>query len=327
MKAVFFEGNRKISIKDIPVPVIREGEVLVKIQSAALCGSDMKHFFADQASSVIEGHENAGIIVESRSSKWKEGDKVISYAIKSCGICRDCLAGDRIFCTKLDYILGGFSEYIAVPEENCLQLPDFMDFKGGSVFGDCIGLSFHTLKRLPAEKNDKLVIMGVGPVGLGMVLMAKLMELEVIAVDVNPSRLKLAEDLGADFRINSLESDWESLILKITGDRGPDITIDCAGKEFTQLACMKLCRKAGSVAFVAGNTSLSFNPNDFFLTKELHVLGSWYFNFNNFDKIVELIKDKIEVSKLVTDSFKFTEAQEAFDLFASGNCAKVVLTP
>jgi L-iditol 2-dehydrogenase len=327
MKAIFFEGNKKISIKSVPVPSLKAGEVLVKIQSAALCGSDMKHFFANQENPVIEGHENAGIVVDSRSSKWKKGDKVISYAISSCGACQDCLAGNRIFCSKIGYVLGGFSEYIAVSEDNCLRLPDFMDVKGGSVFCDCIGLSFHTLERLAAKKNDKLLIMGVGPVGLGAVLMAKLMGLEVIAVDINPIRLKLAEDFGADFQINFSQSDWESMILKITGGKGPDIVIDCAGKELTQLACMKLCRKAGSVALVASNTNLTINPNDFFITKELRVLGSWYFNFNNFNEIVEFINGKIEVNKLVTDSFKFTDAQKAFELFASGNCAKVVLTP
>lgn len=324
MKAAYLQGNKKILLKDIPEPPLQNGEVLVKIKSAAICGSDLKYFHADSPCERLQGHETSGVVLKSRSSKWKEGASVILYALSGCGVCKACKSGARMQCDHLDYVVGGFSEYMTVKENDCLPLPEWLDFDEGAIFGDCVGLAYHTLKRQNIRRGQTALIIGLGPVGLGIALMAKLMGAKLIAADFNRHRLKLADDIGVDHIIDLNSTDLDKA-LKKTSDI--DIAIDCAGKEATQLACMKHCKKAGSVAFVAGNTKLTLDPNEYLLAKELCVTGNWYFNFKDFKKITEFIKDKLKPSQLITHSFPLDEAQEAFDLFASGNCGKVILHP
>ncbi len=324
MKAVYFQGNEKVLIKDISIPKLQGGDVLVRVKSSAICGSDMKRYYSRSPHEIIEGHEICGTIVDSKSARWCEEENVVTYALSGCGICPACRSGARMQCDNLNYVLGGFSEYIAVKENDCLPLPEWMNHDDGAILGDCAGLAFHTLKRQNACSGQRVLIIGLGPVGMGMGLMANAMGLKNIVADINSFRVNLAKklELGHVIDLNTIELDKA---LANTPDI--DIAIDCAGREATQLACMRHCRKNGKVALVAGNTRLTLNPIEFFLTKELQVSGSWYYNFKEYKNITEFIKDKYQPSCIITHHFMLDEAQQAFELFASGNCCKVVLHP
>ena len=327
MKNILFKGNGKISLADFPVPELKDGQVLVKIKSAAICGSDMKKYFADKANPLVEGHENSGVVEDTKAAKWKKGDKVILYALSGCGTCEYCRTGNRMYCRKLGYVVGGFGEYVAVNSEDCLQLPECMSYDAGSVFCDCIALPFHTFKRLNVISGQYCLILGLGPVGLGMVTVGKALNLKLISADINDYRRKMAENLGSDWVFDPSHSDFEERLAEITKGKGVDIAIDCAGKEKTQIACMKLCGCGGSVGIVAGNISLSINPNELLLAKELRVTGNWYFNFHEYDNILKFIHGTVNPEMLITHKFPLEKADEAFKLFASGNCGKVVFNP
>jgi L-iditol 2-dehydrogenase len=327
MKAAFFAGNKKLELRDIPKPVPKDGQVLVKISGAALCGSDMKHYYCRQSCKTVMGHENSGIVAETRSKLWKEGDRVILYALSGCYKCPACKKGVIMYCPELSYVTGGFSEYAVVNGRDCLKIPYWMNTKEACIFGDSIGLPYRTLERLYVKKGQTLVILGVGPVGMGVLLMAGAKGLKTIAVDINQYRLDKAVQLGAGHAFNAKAEDLEEQIRNAVGPFGPDAVVDCAGRENTQLLAMKLCKKGGNVGFLGGNTSLCFNPNELILAKELRISGNWYFNIKNFDKISKFINGKIELSSIITHYFSLEQIQQAFDLFASGNCVKVVLKP
>jgi len=316
-----------MEIREVPRPAIRAGEVLVRMDVAALCGSDLHLFRGAEPFDRIAGHENAGHVVESRSSRLSKGQQVILYALRGCLRCQACREGNRMYCADLDYVIGGFAEYVAVREDECLPLPEWMTLEGGAVFGDGVGLAWHTLRRLSAEAGGTVLIIGLGPAGLGMTMMAKAMGMEVIGIETNAFRRGLASELGADHVLDPAQADSESRVLDLTDGIGPDFAIDCAGRDVTQLACMRLCRKGGAVALVGGNTSLSLNPNELFLARELRVTGNWYFNIREFEEIADFAHGRLDPARLVTHTFALTEAQQAFDLFASGDCGKVVLRP
>lgn len=224
-------------------------------------------------------------------------------------------------------MINGFSEYIAVNEADCLLLPSSMNPATGAIFGDCIGLPYHTLKRLVSDKDQTIAILGLGPVGLGMVIMAKLLKLQVIGIEINNYRLDLAKKLGADYLINPQSDNDEDGVKKITDNYGPDIVIDCAGLPSTQIKSLSICKKGGKVAFVGGNTSLTLNPNEFFLGKELCVTGNWYYAINQYTRILEFTEDCTDFDRIVTHTFYLDQAQKAFDIFASRNSGKVILQP
>ncbi|MBN1673339.1 MAG: zinc-binding dehydrogenase [Kiritimatiellae bacterium] len=325
MKAAFFAGNGTLEIRDVPTPELRDGHVLVRIESAALCGSDLRLYRAKQAHPSIEGHENAGVVVESRSARWQPGQRVLVYALSGCLRCEACRAGNRMYCPDARSVIGGFGEYVAVGESDCLAVPEWMSSETAAIFGDCIGLPHHTLRRLSAQAGQAALIVGLGPVGLSMTMAALGFGLNVIGVEPNAFRRQLALRVGARHALDPGAVDIDDTVRRLTNRRGPDIAIDCAGKPATQIACMRVCRKGGHVGFVAGNTELTLNPNELFLARELWVVGNWYYNISDFSAIAEFARRHLDPALLVTHRFPLSRAQEAFDLFASGDSGKVVL--
>ena len=320
MRAAFLVGKERVEVREVPMPEPAEGEALVRIERAAICGSDLPTFRAEEPCPDIQGHESAGTVVASRSERVAEGDRVILYAVKGCLRCDACRAGDRVYCPDLDYVVGGFGEFAAVRAEELLPMPEWMSFGTGAVFGDSVGLAWRALHRLRAERGETCLVIGLGPVGLSMLLMAKALGLRVLGTEISAYRRELAASLGADEVIDPQAVELEDAL----GD-APDVAIDTAGREATQLAAMRLCRKGGRVAFIGGNTRLTLNPNKLFLGREITVCGSWYFNILNYARIVDFIRGRIDPERLVTHTFPLTQAQQAFDTFAGGESGKVLV--
>lgn len=329
MKAVVFPGDKRVEIREVPVPVPGSGEVLIKMKASAICRSDMSLYYgnpvvggdAAKSGSIYPGHEPAGEVAQVGEgvTRFKPGDRVAVYLAVGCGECAHCKSGYRMFCKEWKCvgfdIHGGDADYLVVPEENCMRIPDEMSFLVAAVSTDAVGTLYHAQKRLNISGRDTLVIFGMGPMGGAGVMVAKGLGATVIAVDMLDERLEVAKELGADYVINGKENVLER-IMEITGGRGADAAIDCSGSPHAQNTALNSLRPHGRAAFIGEGRELTINPSNQLIRKQITIMGSWYFPIFEYDEIARfIIERKLPVEKLVSHTFRLEEAATAFRMF------------
>lgn len=339
MKAVFFPGNKEVEVREIPIPRPNKGEVLIKVKASAICRSDMHLYYgmsvlggdASKSASIIPGHEPAGQVAEIGDGvkSVKPGDRVAIYLATGCGECSDCKSGYQMFCKDFKCIgfdlHGGDAEYVVVPEQYCMKIPDEMSFVTAALSTDAVGTLYHAQKRLGISGSDTFAIFGIGPMGGAGIMVAKGLGATVIAVDSVEARLELAKELGADYVINISNTDAVEEINKITRGKGADAAIDCSGNQHAENNALDCVRAHGRVAFVGECSQATIDPSRQFIRKQLTVIGSWYFPIGEYDEIANfIINKKLPVEKLVTHKFKLEEAEAAFRLFDGRQTQKVV---
>ncbi|OIK13800.1 alcohol dehydrogenase [Bacillus sp. MUM 13] len=337
MQAVFFPGDKKVEVRQVEIPKPGPGEVLIQMKASAICRSDMSLYYGTsvfegtKTGLVSPGHEPAGIITQVGDgvSKFQEGDRVAVYLALGCGECAHCKSGYKMFCKEFKCIgfdaNGGDADYMVVPAENCMRLPDDISFVTAAVSTDAVGTLFHAQKRLGISGRDKLVIFGMGPMGAAGVMIAHALGATVIAVDMLDERLEMAKELGADYVINGKNTNVQEEIARITNGIGADAAIDCSGSPFAENDALDCVRPHGRVAFVGESKESTIKPSQQLIRKQVTLIGSWYFPIQEFDEIAEfIVRKKLPVEKLVTHRFKLEEAETAFRLFDERKTEKAV---
>lgn len=337
MKAVFFPGNKVVEVRNVEVPQPGPGEVLIEMKASAICRSDMSIYYGnpvvggDTSAPVIPGHEPAGRVaaVGSGVSAYQAGDRVAIYLAVGCGQCPACKSGYRMFCRDWQCIgfdlHGGDADYVVVPADCCMKIPDAMSYVTAAVSTDAVGTLYHAQKRLGISGRDTLVIFGLGPMGGAGVMVAKALGAKVVVVDMLTERLNVALELGADHAINATESDVLQEIARITRGRGADAAIDCSGSPVAENQALDAVRPHGRVAFIGESRETTIRPSEQLIRKQLTLIGSWYFPIHEYDEITAFITEKaIPVEKLVTHRFSLDEAPEAFRLFDERKTEKAV---
>ena len=339
MKAVLLPGGRQVQVVDRPDPEPGVGEVLVRVRASALCRSDMSLYDGTPivggegagTGSVIPGHEPAGEVVAlgPLAGGVAVGDRVAIYLAVGEGRCEWCRRGYRMLCPLWKCIGfdvdGGDAEYVVVPAENCLPIPDEMSFEVAALSTDMVGTQYSTQARLGVSGADTVAIFGLGPMGAAGVLVAKARGARVVAVDVLKDRLDLAARLGADVVVDSSSQDAVTALRATTHGYGVDVAIDCSGNPAAQNAALDATRRLGSVAFVGESRSTTINPSDQFLRKMLTVIGGWYFATWEYAAITRFILEHdLPVDQLVTHRFPLADAPEAFRMFNARETEKAV---
>ncbi|MBK5482583.1 MULTISPECIES: zinc-dependent alcohol dehydrogenase family protein [unclassified Peribacillus] len=337
MKAVIFPGDKKVEIREMEIPTPGMGEVLIQMKASAICRSDMSLYYGTSVfegtklGSIVPGHEPAGIITELGEgvTTFKTGDRVAVYLALGCGECAHCKSGYKMFCKEFKCIgfdsHGGDADYMVVPAENCMRLPDDMSFLTAAVSTDAVGTLFHAQKRLAISGRDKLVIFGMGPMGAAGVMIGNALGATVIAVDMLDERLEMAKELGAAYIINGKNANVQDEISRITNGLGADAAIDCSGSPFAQNDALDCVRAHGRVAFVGESKETTIKPSAQLIRKQISVIGSWYFPIQEFDEITEfIVRKKLPVERLVTHKFRLEEAETAFQLFDERKTEKAV---
>lgn len=339
MKAVVFPGDKKVEIREVPIPSPGGGEVLIKMKASAICRSDMSLYYgsdavvggeATKSGCIHPGHEPAGEIVQVGEgvTRFKEGDRVAVYLAVGCGECAHCKSGYKMFCPEWKCIgfdqHGGDADYMVVPAENCMRIPDGMSYLVAAVSTDAVGTLYHAQKRLAISGRDTLVIFGMGPMGGAGVMVAKGLGATVIAVDMLDERLDVAKELGADYVINGKE-DVLTRVMEITGGRGADAAIDCSGSPHAENTALNVLRPHGRAAFIGECRELTIHPSNQLIRKQVTVMGSWYFPIFEYDEITQFIIEKgLPVEKLVSHTFPIGEAETAFRMFDERKTEKAV---
>ena len=317
-------GEGKVEVVERPKPAPQDDWAVVRIRASAICGSERKSYL--EGATYNAGHEACGEIVEvDPPSQTDLGKKVVPYAAVFCGSCPECLSGRAVMCRNVQWLDGYHAEFVALPRRCLLPLPEDIPFDLGALLGDALGTPYRAIKRLGVDGSHTVAVFGLGPIGLSAVLICKWRGAPVIAIEVNPTRIELAHDLGADAVVDASKNDPVRSVIELTDGLGADVAIECSGDEKAESAALDCTRSGGKVAFLGENHgTIPISPSEQFLRKELTLIGSWYFALDDYPEMVQLLQSGLPLSRIVTHRFRLDDAQEAFDLFMSGNSGKVV---
>ena len=330
MRSVLLGGQGTCSIVETPTPVPGPGQVLVRTGVSALCGSELATYRHAGMASGNTGHEGMGRVeaVGDGVTTVKPGDRVGVSAIAGCGrpACAACAAGQSTWCPRFQFYGSMHAEYFIAGATGCLPLPDDVpDDVGVLLSGDGLGVPYHTSRKLTDPDIGSVAVFGLGPVGLGNVLVQSRLGRTVLAVDLAPERLDLARKLGAAHTIDVRDGDPLPRILELTGGRGADAAIEAAGLPLTAKQCFKAVRTAGTVVFNGEQPSVDLSPSDDFIRRDVRAIGSWFFHVGEFPDMLRWWRDGLPVAELVTHVIPLAQASEAFTAFAGGRTGKVLL--
>ena len=327
MKIAHLIGDSKIAIEHAPTPQPQKGEVLIKTVVSALCGSEMHAYRKDGCPSGNPGHEAAGIVaaIGEGVSILKEGQRVGVSAISGCGGCEYCAQGQFTWCDNFKFHCNMHAEYFVIPESACHIIPEDVPWGAGVLItGDGLGVSYHTSTKIPAGASS-MAIFGLGPIGLGNVLLQSYLGRRVIGVDRAPARRALAQSLGASEVIAADQTDdVVGAIRRLTEGRGADVAIEAAGIPITARQCFQAVRKAGLVIFNGEQPAIELSPSDDFIRRDITATGSWFYHFNEFPAMLDLFRKGLRVEALITHRFPLEKADEAYQAMARGASGKVL---
>jgi threonine dehydrogenase-like Zn-dependent dehydrogenase len=342
MKAAYLPGNSTVIFKDVAIPEPGHGEVLIKMKSSTICGSDIRAIYREHLGKGPEGyqnkicgHEPCGQIVKAGPGlrRFKSGDRVIVYHISGCGVCNDCRRGYMISCTsefrraygwQRD---GGMAEYLLAEEKDLVLLPDSLSYTDGAQIACGFGTVYEGLEKIGVSGNDAVLVVGLGPVGLASCMLAKAMGAQlVIGVDTVQERINLAIEKRLVNHAFLSDKDAMDKILGLTGGNGVEKAVDCSGNTHGRQLAVRATRKWGHVAFIGEGGTVELNPSPDMIHPQKTIVGSWVTNLWRMEDLVErIVRWGIHPEDLVTHRFSLDRAPEAFALMAEGKCGKVAI--
>lgn len=342
MMAAYLPGNSSVVLKEVDIPAPGHGQVLIRTKSSTICGSDIRAIYREHVGkgpegyqNKIAGHEPAGQIVRCGPGmrRFKEGDRVILYHISGCGLCIDCRMGYMISCTsplRAAYGWqrdGGMAPYILADEKDCVPLPDSLTYTDGAQVACGFGTVYEGLEKIGICGNDTVLIVGLGPVGLAALMMARAMGAEkLIGIDVIPERCQLARDKGLADHVCLSDADTLQQILSMTNGRGVERAVDCSGHSDGRQLAIRATGKWGRIAFVGEGGTVAFNPSPDIIHDQKTIYGSWVTSIWKMEELVNrLVRWGVHPEDLVTHRFTLDQADEAYRLMADGRCGKVAV--
>lgn len=339
MKVAVYYNNNDIRIEERPKPRPGPGELLVKVISSGICGSDVMEWYRVKKAPIVLGHEIAGVIEEVGAGVdiYKKGDRVFVSHHVPCSTCSYCLSGHHTACHTLhttNYDPGGFSQYIRIPkinvEKGVFILPEELSFDDG-VFIEPLACVVRGQRIAGVKPGKSVLILGGGISGLLHLLLAKTLGAgRIIVTDINDYRLKLAKDLGAESVINAKE-DVSALVQKFNGGRQADTVIVCTGAMPAFEQAIASVDKGGTILFFAPTlpgVNLSIPVNDFW-RNEITLVTSYANSPDDANIAIDLIRaGRVPVNKLVTHKLPLEETAKGFKLVAEGKeSIKVIIEP
>ncbi|MEG2512487.1 MAG: zinc-binding dehydrogenase [Acetivibrio sp.] len=334
-------GGAKVEAGEYDVPTPGEGQVLLKMKAASLCGSDLKYIYYEHTDKtggaryddVIAGHEPSGQVVSVGEgvTDFEIGDRVVVYHIQGCGYCDECRKGFFINCQEPGRRAygwqrdGALGEYMVADTATCIHLPEFLTYEDGAMIACGFGTAYQGLLRANVSGNDRVLVMGLGPVGQAAIILAKALGAETIGVDISEERMKMAKGIGADVVLTGDDSVVEK-VMELTNGKGVEVAIDCSGSGIGRHRCLEVARMWGNVVFLGEQGTVTFEPSPLLLHKNLTLHGSWVTSINNMERLVELLdRKKIHPSQIITHRFPLKKTPEAFEIFATGKTGKVCI--
>jgi alcohol dehydrogenase, propanol-preferring len=339
----FYAAGTPLRIEELPVPEPADDEVLVRIEAAGICGSDL-HIALEGVTPtafvpITLGHEPAGVVAGRGAgvTDWAIGERVVVVPIISCGGCELCRAGRTQLCPSRRlvgiHLNGALAEYLVAPAKNLVRLPDAVPFAVGAIITDAVATPFHALSaRAQLTAGESVAVVGVGGLGLHAVQLARLLGASpIIAIDVRPEQLERARTVGADHRIDSRGIDPVDAVMEATAGRGVDVAAEFVGDGDTITAAAAMVVSGGRVVIAGlGPEPITVQPPTVFVRKEISLLGSYGFTKATIEQLIKLAATgQLDLASSVTHTFSLEQAHDALEALHNkhDDPVRIVITP
>lgn len=329
------EGN--VVLREVPVPTIDRGEVLVAVKHVGICGSDV-HIFHDTHPNhppVTLGHEFSGVIHEVAPDVegWSPGDRVVSELHGgACGRCRLCRTGNMFACPHKRPIGwwtdGAYADYLKVPAHLLHRVPDELSLVHASLT-EPLAVCMNIFQRAPVPPEGLVAVIGPGPIGMFAALAAKAGGARAVAMigrESSKERLAFARDLGIDHVIDSTRQDIEAEIAALSDGLGADMVIEAAGSEQAVRDAIRVVRKLGTIAALgvrAGDFRFPWNDA---LFKAIDIVFSFSANYLAFERSLSLLASgRVPADQILSERMPLERWRDAFEKLERREAMKITL--
>jgi alcohol dehydrogenase len=344
MKALIFKGSNKKELIDREKPkIIKSTDAIVKVMYTTICGTDLHILKGDVPEvpmGLTLGHEGVGIVEEvgDNVNRYKVGDPVLISCITSCGGCEYCKKGLPSHCEDGGWILGHLingtqAEYVRIPHADNSLYPISKNIKAESMvmMSDIIPTGFEIgVLNGKVFPGSTVAIVGAGPIGLATLLTAKFYTpAEIIMIDLDENRLKIAKEFGATYCINSSDGKAIENVMKYTKNRGVDVSIEAVGVPATFDICQSIVTAGGFLAVIGVHgKSVDFHLEKLWIQNIKLTTG--LVNTTSTPTLLKIIEaGDLKPETLITHHFKLTEIMKAYDIFsnaAQNQALKVIIS-
>lgn len=335
MKALQYFGKQDLRFVDLPEPQITDSEVLLKVKKVGICGTDLHIYNGGMKvpTPLIMGHEFVGDVIKvgSNVTNVKVGDRAVAEHLIGCGKCWYCLRGEKNLC-KTPTVLGlsrqgALAEYLSIPADLVFKLPDELSYDEG-VLVEPLSIAVYAVRKSGMQVGDQVAVIGQGPIGLFVDLVAKASGGTVFGFDKHDNRIAYAVNSGyvrKGFNITQ-ENYLQDFKGQIEGE-GADVVFEAVGSDTSAEMAIELARSGGKVVVLGVfEHDVMINMMNI-VRKELNVYGSWTCIFA-FEETMQLLKSqKLDTNQIITNRYSFQDAIKAFQEAATdrGNRIKSVI--
>ncbi len=322
MKQLICQEPKKLVYQQVEEPVVKAGQVKIKIHAIGICGTDIHAWGGNQPFFQyprVLGHEISGTICEVASdvTQWKVGQRVAVMPYVACYECGACKSGKTNCCEKISVIGvhedGGFCEYLNVPENNVLAIADTVSDIDGALI-EPFSISAHAVRRAQVKSQDTVLVVGAGTIGLGVAAIAKADGANVLVADTSAARRQHVEKVLGVTTCDPADEMYLSVIEENFQGQLAEKVIDATGNPHAMNSAVNLIRHGGIVVFVGlfkGN--LSFSDPDFH-KKETTMMGSRNATLEDFNKVAKLMSEgKLTSEMMLTHQFDFNTIGKRYE--------------
>lgn len=340
MRGVVLPGDRGVEFREVADPTPGPGQVVVGVRASGLCGSDLRVIYrrsrcdpTPYRNGTIAGHEPAGdvLAVGTGVRSVRPDDRVAVYHVSGCGHCPPCRSGWRVACESPERSAYGYhrhgahAPYLLAEERDLVVVPDPVSYADAAMAACGLGTAYQALARAEASARDRVLVVGLGPVGLGVALLAGALGAEVTAVEPDPQRRALGSRISGCL-VHGADEDTDVRLDEQTAGQGFEVAVECSGTNQGRLLALAAARRRARVLLVGEGGDLSVEPSPQLIHKEITLIGSWVCSIATLPALFEfMVRTRLDAEAIVTHRFGRDAAAAAYQTFDSGHTGKVII--
>lgn len=342
MAGIRLPGDSTVEHIEVPIPEPGFGQVLLRMRASSICGSDIRAIYrehlghgAEAYRGVIAGHEPCGevLAVGPGSRRLHSGDRVVVYHIAGCGMCDECRRGYPVGCHSPFRAAhgwqrdGGHADFMLAEENSCILLPESLSFVDGALVSCGFGTAYEGLLRAQVSGRDRMLVTGLGPVGLAVAMLGRALGANtIVGSDPSPQRVALAQSLGLVDRATTDPAHLDDAVAEATAGHGCEVAIDCSGNAQAREAALRNTSPWGRCVFIGEGGSVTFAVSDLLIHKQIQLHGSWVTSTAHMEELLQLLDQwQLHPEVIVTDRMPLADAAHAYRLADEGQTGKVCL--